>query len=482
MVNRQRRVPPRVVLLLSCTLAACVGAPPAQAGPRVLVVHGPSAPALEKMAAEEIAETARRIFQAEAAVGPKLTEGHHHVIAVGSPGTNPLLAAPGWQWPALSNQGHLLRSTLLNGRPVLVAGGGSPVATYWAAAELARHWGVRSTLTEDLDPVERPALRLEGINRQFEPALPLRVWRTINDFPIGPESWGLAEHERVIRQLARLKFNRLLLSIYPWQPFVDFSFNGVRKQSALLWFGYKYPVDNDTAGRGVFGGASLFDNPELAGKQTYKERIAAGTGLVRGIMRQARTYGMSIGVMISPLEFPKEFAAALPGAKEVRQLESLTIGPGAAHAPNDPTLLQLAKAQIRAYLETYPGIDALYLTLPEFPGWNDRYQEAWKSLEARCGLGGKVSLESLIQSAQQRGTIASGERGAAALTKSFCGGPMGAGPSWFWSTLTRRCIRISTSCNPMAPATCTSSITRRAAACSIARCSTRFPPKTYPAV
>ena len=36
-----------------------------------------------------------------------------------------------------------------------------------------------------------------------EPTLRLRTWRTVNDFAIGPESWGLAEQKRFLGQLAK---------------------------------------------------------------------------------------------------------------------------------------------------------------------------------------------------------------------------------------------------------------------------------------
>ena len=58
------------------------------------------------------------------------------------------------------------------------------------------------------------------------------MWRTINDFAIGPEAWGLAEHRAFIRQLAKMKFNRILISVYAWQPFVDYKFRGVQRQTA----------------------------------------------------------------------------------------------------------------------------------------------------------------------------------------------------------------------------------------------------------
>ena len=46
---------------------------------------------------------------------------------------------------------------------------------------------------------------------------------------------------------------------------------------------------------------------------------------------------METAIAISPLEFTKEFAGALKGAKPLTGLENLTIGPGATHRTDDAT-------------------------------------------------------------------------------------------------------------------------------------------------
>src|SRR5204863_6275964 len=110
------------------------------------------------------------------------------------------------------------------------------------------HFGIRYLLQGDVLPVNLPALKLDQLDIVMEPTLRLRTWRTVNDFAIGPESWGLEEQKRVLSQLAKLKFNRILLAIYPWQPFVHYEFRGVKKRTGVLWYGWRYPVAGDTPG------------------------------------------------------------------------------------------------------------------------------------------------------------------------------------------------------------------------------------------
>ncbi len=298
---------------------------------------------------------------------------------------------------------------------MILVGGGSPVAALWAVYELGHHFGIRYLLQGDVLPVDLPTLRLDGLDMVLEPQLRLRTWRTINDFAIGPESWGLAEQKRVLSQLAKLKFNRVLLAVYPWQPFVHYEFKGVKKQTALLWYGWRYPVDGDTPGRIAFRGAKFFENPDFVGKTTYEEKTRAGIALASGIIDAAHELGMSAAFALSPLELPKEFAAVLPEAKTLHSLEQLVIGPGPRQPPDDPLLKELAATQIRAYLTTYPKIDALYLSLPEFPNWVEHHEKAWQRLDARTGIGKSVDLKRLLETARTRKLVASGNRGEQAL-------------------------------------------------------------------
>ena len=34
-----------------------------------------------------------------------------------------------------------------------------------------------------------------------------------------------------------------MISIWPWHPFVHYEFGGVKKQTAMMWFGDQYRVD-----------------------------------------------------------------------------------------------------------------------------------------------------------------------------------------------------------------------------------------------
>lgn len=405
----QRR--PFVALILSALLAAL---PSLAHSESIAIVTGKDAPSLEKYAAEELAGILTRVFaDADVEVVSKAS-GARYAIVLGSPATNELttrLVTDGW--PELSDQGIIIKSAPTTAGQRLIVGGGSPRATLWAAYELGHQLGVRYLLRGDMYPREKKPVDLTGHDLQWEPKLRVRTWRTINDFAMGPESWGIEEHRRVLKQLAKLKYNRLMLQVYPWQPFVDYEFGGIKKTSAILWFGEKFPIDSETVGRKVFGGRANFNNPDFEDCTTPAEMMIAGRKLVRGITQSAQDVGIDVGISISPLEFPKEFESALPGSRIGGGINKLTIVPTGAHRPTNEKLRKLVTTKIRAYIETYPAIDTLYLTLPEFPEWEQHAEDAWTLLKPR--FRGSTTLDKLIQDAKDRSTVVAGARGVQAV-------------------------------------------------------------------
>jgi hypothetical protein len=391
-------LPRRLALCLAALLS--LAAIPVHAGPQIDIVIGKSPPPLERFAVDELADQLRKVYEAEVRITSSLSDDSPATIFVGNPDTNGHFKPFAANWPKLSGQGHVLRSVTHRDRPALLIGGGSPAATYWAVAEFGHRLGIRSMLYGDLYPVSPPPLKLDGVDVVLEPAVKLRTWRVLDELPFGTAAWGLDEQRRVMKQLAKLKYNRVILSTHAWQPFVHFKFNGVEKSPGVMWHGWKFPVAGDTAGRPAFGGAKVFDNPDLAAATNDGERAAAAQRLLQGIIVSAQEFGMSVGLALPVVEFAKEFAAVLPASKPVPGLSNLTVGPGPDQRPDDPTLIALAKAQIRGYLDAYPSLDAVYLTAPHFPEWTEHADDAWKRLVARSETGGLPTLETLEDTAK----------------------------------------------------------------------------------
>ena len=301
------------------------------------IVTGPKPEPITAFAAAELARYARDLFGVAAAVNARPAEATASVW-LDADGTG--LAVPD------DPQSYTLRRFA---RPAggdhLLAAGGSPAATLWAVYELVRGWGVQFLVSGDLLPDDPGPLRLPDGDRTCAPNLGTRCWRLINDFVCGPESWGLVENRRFIDQLAKNAFNEILLSLWPWQSFVHYEFRGVAKRTGCSWFGFRYPVDEHTVGRELFGGADEFENPDLAGIDDYAERHVAARRLATGIIEHAAARGIGCSMSLSLIEYPLEFLPVIPGAHVARQLAEKTCVPGSDQAPDDPLLVDLARTQ-----------------------------------------------------------------------------------------------------------------------------------------
>ncbi|MFP6649996.1 MAG: hypothetical protein VB817_11065, partial [Pirellulaceae bacterium] len=272
-----------VVLLLIALWPAVT-----EAADTIAVVVGKGAPGIEVYAGKELKSQLARLSGTEVTIGTDVPNGATLVFFVGSPQSNPALEIRfNNSWPELSDQGIHLRSVKSDKQRGVIVGGGSPVASLWAAYELGYQLGVRYLLREDIYPSPVETLAVDEINIIQEPNLRIRSWRTINDFAIGPESWSLDEQKNMLRQLAKLRFNRVMLQVYPWQPFVDYEFDGIKKQTAMLWFGDQFDIPRGSPGRNALQGISLFENPEFAGKSSYQEMTTAGVQYASSIIAEA---------------------------------------------------------------------------------------------------------------------------------------------------------------------------------------------------
>jgi hypothetical protein len=385
----------RVSLCLAVLVALSRGAPPS-----VAVVSGSGAPALEQYAARELCRYLSVIFHIRVEPVDTAPAGAGVVFLIGSPATNPAID-PG-VFPKVGPQGIVLRPARVGGKPAFIVGGGTPAATLWAVSELAERWGVRHLLHEDIYPSGALPFALPSWSAVMEPALPVRAWRVVNDFACGPESWGMADYRPVFDQLARLKFNRILISVYPWQPFLDFAVKGVRRTWATLWYGYHYPITADMPGRGLFGNAAEFWNPDLPRGAGYREFAGAGEQLIHNLIAYSHTRGMEVALTATLTEFPPEFAAVLKSSRKIHQLAELDIVPGPDTRIEDPELTTLASAVLRATVNTYPEADYVALGMPEHRDWVGQYEHAWNALDARYRISRIRSLADVLSSAERR--------------------------------------------------------------------------------
>ncbi|MBI2824038.1 MAG: hypothetical protein HYX69_05015 [Planctomycetia bacterium] len=396
---------------MAAVVAAIVGLFPGDVPadePRLAIVIGPQAPELERFAAGQLKSILERLYTLQVEIATKATAASNVQIVLGQRTTNPLLRDAPRPADGLSDQGLLLR-TVAGPTPRLFVEGGSPAATLWATYELGERLGARYLHDRDVYPVQSAWPGLPELDVVMEPDLAIRCWRLVNEHAMGPVSWSLRENRRFLRQMAKMKFNRVRVQLWPAQPFVQYTLRGMAKPKGTIYFGHHFPIDDDTIGKGKLGSGAEFTNPEFVGAESADELHRRAVRLVRGIFDEARQLGMETALAFVPAEWPKEFQAVLPGTQIVdMDGGSLTIEPGPNQSIDDPLLREATATVIRAYVQTYPEVDYLILSMPEHGHWAGQAQEAYRRLIAAHNVRGVDEFAALCAQARNRTTYPGG--------------------------------------------------------------------------
>ena len=364
---------------------------------RVVVVVGKNAPDLEKFAASELCGYLNKLFGLDVQPTNAPTEAASAVFLIGTPASNSLIKA----LPKVGEQGIVIQRAE-GATPTLILGGGSSQATLWAVYELAERWGVRYLLDRDALPA-KSKFTMPNLNVVMEPIFRVRAHPTIQDFADSGEAWGIKDFRPLIDQLAKMKYNRLNIFAFAWQPYLEYQVDGIKRQTAALWYSYHYPITPDMPGRSAFPAEMKeFWNPDLPVNGTPDQILRAGVTLQRALIDYGHSRGMECVVNATVSEYPKEFAPLLGGAVPIHMLNQLTTTSGPDTKLDDPGLHKLSSAVIRATIDTYPRADRLNISINEWRQWTDQYKRAWDALDGKYRIGQVTTLDHVLDASQRR--------------------------------------------------------------------------------
>lgn len=384
-------------------LTVCGGSVPARAE-TVGLVSASATEGLELFAATELQRYLERLFGVSVRIASSPDESADALFFLGVSKRNPT-EPPGPDGPAtLSDQGYRLCNTPWKGKPAMSIVGGSPTALMWGVYELVERYGVRYLLNGDVFPSVKRPFAIPDIDRVFEPVFRVRMWKTMGDFAMGMEGWGMADYRPFIDQLAKLKFNRIRISSGPSQPFMAMDVHGAKNTSATLWYGAHFPITDDMPGRKLFGNEKEFWNPDLPQPDAgYEKLLAAGEQHCNALIAYANSRGIASSFVGAITDFPKEFASILPETRTVQQLGELTVSPGPTVRPDNPVLIDVAGTILKTVIDTFPDAGSYGFPVgTEWPSWIDLYQWAWQELDARYHIGEVTTLEAVLDAASKR--------------------------------------------------------------------------------
>ncbi len=394
----------RTIAICGIVILYTVGLYARRSTNNVVVIVGNDASDLENFAASELCGYLDKLFGIRIKPTAKLTGSPDAVFLIGSPATNPLIKT----FPQVSDQGIVIQRAA-GETHTLIVGGGSPKATMWAVYELAERWGVHFLNDRDALP-KKSAFSMPDLNVRMEPIFRVRAHGTTNvDFADSGEGWGIKDFRRLIDQLAKMKYNRINVGGFAWQPYLEYQVDGIKRQTATLWYGFHYPITPDMPGRAAFpADAKEFWNPDLPPNGTPDELLKAGVQLQHELIDYGKSRGMECVTGASVSEYPKEFAPILGGSVPIHMISKLTTTPGPDTKLDDPGLHKLASTVVRTTIDTYPKVDRVNISINEWRQWTDQYQRAWDALDKKYRIGEITTLDQILDASLHRAGYAWG--------------------------------------------------------------------------
>jgi hypothetical protein len=342
---------------------------------QAVIVLGPAAGEGAKFAAAELQKDLKALTGADFQIATEADTAAPALILIGGPDENPLVkraaGAAVARFEGLKPDGFVLKTSRLDKRPVVVAGGNNDGATMYAVFELLQRLGVTFRLTGDILPEARPSLEAPALNLRIEPAIEQR------GFLVEAHRGSIAmlsynDWSKIFDQMAKMKYNHLEYWWFGHQPDVQYSYHGEpkligdisTKESGYINTMYEdfgsRTTDDIAIGKHWFPGHRLAPT-ELQEVETPEQAFAAVQDLQRRMMKYAKTRHVKMWLV-------DELGVIAPNLARYTRV----IGPtpfegvfGSFVDPLDPVNQEIQANRLKAYIDTYPDAAGILLNIPE---------------------------------------------------------------------------------------------------------------------
>ena len=373
-----------------------------------IVLREPGEPLVE-YAAKELQRYVRHLFGFHPPIRRRSADpGADNTVFLGGPASE-----------VLSEQEYVIRPSPNDGRSGLLVVGGSPRATMWAAYELVSAWGVHFLVQGDVYPDEVGPFALPPLDVKRTPVFPRREYRILNELANSGMMWGLSDQERLVDQLAKLRFTGVLANTYAFGPWAHYAFRGIERRTAALTYGWEHPVHSQTIGRELFGNYPVHTNPDFQGAQTYEEMMYRGQRYMRGLIDAAHARGLEVTLAHHLAELPDEFVQKLPELSEGVELPGERTSKPYVHrlgvhssgerleaerfrSPLNPVFVDLVETAFVAQIQAYPNAERYCLIESEFPPAGAGVETCWRILDGKYDLERRFPLQEIVEKASKQ--------------------------------------------------------------------------------
>lgn len=286
-------------------------------------------------------------------------------ILVGTPKSFPELKEFVQENDLKTPDSYVVTKAKPKGKFLGIIAGADPRGTLNGVYALLEELGFGFYLSYDSNPDPRKdAFDLTAWNLKDAPVVSERFALNWHNFLSGCSAWDLTDWQKWASQLAKMRFNTIMVHAYGNNPMESFSLNGETKPVGVLtttWSGRDWGTEHVNDARRMFGGKEVFSNPVFGSSAAMvpgDRRVAAATDLMQKTFAHAKKCGLNVlfALDIDTLSSnPQNIINTLPASAR------LTVQGAQLANPDSPEGYAYYEARIRSLIANYPQIDQLAL-------------------------------------------------------------------------------------------------------------------------
>ncbi len=222
------------------------------------------------------------------------------------------------------------------GKNKFILAGGEPIAVLHAVYSLLEEVGYTFDITGVTPPEKVNLFALDGIDKKIVPHVRWRGIRQHVNFPMDISSYPIDEAQEYLKNLVRLRFNKIVIHSYPNQ-----------------WYEVRYRDTTEYAGHFFYGDMHTFyDNELIREKVRFNDSIFCIPAAEPFYFNEQKRSEIAVSWMKQLIEHAKKLGLRVQFSFEPRM-----------------SSVEKIIETSRQILDTYPGIDELELITEETGGW-----------------------------------------------------------------------------------------------------------------
>ncbi len=332
-------------------------------GREIPIVVGRQASPVEKFAAGELSQHLQRLHPSNSFPIQEVLPDYGSRILLGTVQSLPqlgnrvspgLLARPGSYAVASQNQGGFQEA---------VVAGSDAQATLFAVYALLEKLGFGFYLSYNAGPRNSdPSIRFEDWNLSDFPLAPERIVFTWHNFLSSCSTWDLADWERWITQLSRMRFNTIMVHAYGNNPMFTFTHNGETKPVGYLATsarGRDWGTEHVNDVRRLPGAKGIFSDPVFGAEVALSpddQRAQATARMMQQVFALAEKHGLKI---IFALDVDTETSNPQNILATLREDATFEVAGFRLANPDVPAGYAYYQSQVKSLLGMYPNISRI---------------------------------------------------------------------------------------------------------------------------